>query len=78
MAALGAVPATAAGSPDVSIAIYYGSEVGPVPIYTGIDNNRLIRVLLTTNLGQAAGVYILADADFDFSIERVLDPNLEP
>lgn len=78
MAALGAAPATAAGSPDVSVAIYYGSELGAVPLYTGIDNNRVVRVIFTTNLGQAAGVYILADCDFDFSVERVLDPSTEP
>jgi hypothetical protein len=61
-------PTTAAASPQVEVAIFYGASLGPAPqLYTGFSNDQLVRIIITS--GGA-----LADADFDFSIERVIDP----
>jgi len=64
-------PTTAAASPQAQVAIFYGSTLPGAPLYTGFSNDQLIRIIIT-----AGGA--LADADFDFSIERVIDPSQEP
>lgn len=61
-------PTTAAGSPQASWAVFYGASLGPVPLYTGFSNDQVFRIIITSGIA-------LADADFDFSIERVIDPN---
>jgi hypothetical protein len=59
-------------SPNVTHAVQYGAEFGAVPIYPGFLNTQLIRVIFTDGAGDAT------DVDFDFSIERVIDPDVEP
>jgi hypothetical protein len=73
-----AAPPTPAGAPNVNVAIWYGSTLGlaALPIYPGIDNTRIVRIYVTSNFGVGAGEF--ADVDFDFSIERVIDPANEP
>jgi hypothetical protein len=72
-----AVP-VAAGDPSINYSVEYGATLGAVPLYAGISNNQIVRVRFTSNFGQAAGVFVLADCDFDFSIERALNPASEP
>lgn len=59
-------------NPQVTWAVQYGASLGPVPLYPGFSNNQLVRVIFT-NLGGDD-----TDVDFDFSIERVIDPGVEP
>lgn len=59
-------------SPNVTHAVQYGAAFGPNPIYPGFSNNQLVRVIFTDGAGDAT------DVDFDFSIERVIDPDVEP
>ena len=66
-----APPTTAAASPQATAAVFYGASLGAVPLYTGFSNDQVFRIIITS--GGA-----LADADFDFSIERVIDPSQEP
>ena len=67
-----AVPPVVGGAQLVIGSVLYGATLGPVPVYPGFSNAQLIRIYFAT----AAGV--LADADFDFEIQRVLDPSQEP
>lgn len=64
-------PTTAAAAPKAEWCVFYGASLGATPLYTGFDNRQLFRIIITS--GGA-----LADADFDFSIERVIDPAQEP
>lgn len=65
-------PTTVAANPAVTYSVFNGASLGATPLYTGVDNRQVFRVIFGTFLAQAAGVQILADADFDFSIERVI------
>jgi hypothetical protein len=58
--------------PGVEWAVQYGASLvlGGAPIYPGFSNNQIVRFIVT-----AGGDPI--DIDFDFSIERVLDPSVE-
>lgn len=44
--------------------------------YAGTTIQQIVRVFYATV--DAAAAQVLADADFDFDIERVIDPNVEP
>ena len=60
-------------NPQVTWAVQYGAAFGQTtPIYPGFNNNQLVRFIFTGGGGDAQ------DVDFDFEIERVLDPASEP
>jgi len=71
LAAVVAPPTTAAAAPKAEWCVFYGATLGATPLYTGFSNDQVFRIIITS--GGA-----LADADFDFSIERVIDPLQEP
>jgi hypothetical protein len=62
---------TAAAAPKAEWCVFYGASLGATPLYAGFLNSQVFRIIITS-----AGA--LADADFDFSIERVIDPLQEP
>jgi hypothetical protein len=70
-----APPTTAAGNPNVTWAVWMGAQLGPAPLYSGFANTQVFRVIMTTTV---AGVLTLADVDFDFQVEQVIDPGTGP
>jgi hypothetical protein len=78
----GGSPTTAAANPRVTWAVFNGSTIGPVPLYTGFSNDQVFRVIFSEDAflaGPPASLTpTLANVDFDFAIERVIDPGIEP
>jgi hypothetical protein len=59
-------------NPMVTWCVLYGATLGPIPVYPGFSNAQIVRFIFSGSDDQAL------DVDFDFSIERVIDPNVEP
>jgi hypothetical protein len=58
-------------NPSVTYCVQYGAEFGPIPVYPGFNNNQLVRFIFSSS-------DVDTNVDFDFEIERVIDPSVEP